>query len=96
MKRDKNKYYDFPPRKQVPVGGVCLLCQCSRQVRKAARHFVQGTRICHSLGFPMRMPLILPGMKFKGFNNLTGEEEEFEVISVPVCCPDRSPVERIK
>jgi len=91
---NKNKYYKFPPRKQVPVGGVCLLCQCNRQVRKAAQPFVRG------MGFPAlawaRMPLISPGMVFTGVNNLTGEEESFKVHRAFISMPDRSSVERIK
>jgi len=91
-----NKYHKFPPRKQVPVGGVCLLCQCNRQVRMAARPFVKGKSISHALGFPAAMPLLSPGMIFKGVNNLTGEEESFKVQCVLILNPERSSVERIK
>jgi hypothetical protein len=92
----KNKYNNFPPRKQVAVGGVCLLCECNRQVRKAARPFVNETRITNSLGFPALCPKICPGMVFEGRNNITGEIELFKVLQVPWKFPDRSSVERIK
>lgn len=92
----KNKYNNFPPRKQVPVGGVCLLCQCSRQIRKAAEPFVQGKKISHALGFPANFPLLECGMEFTGKNSQTGEMETFRVRSVLLLYPDRSSVERIK
>lgn len=91
-----NKYNNFPPRKQVPVGGVCLLCECNRQVRKAARPFVNDIRTTNALGFSALCPKICPGMVFEGRNNLTGEIEMFKVLQVPWKLPDRSTVERIK
>jgi hypothetical protein len=92
----KNKYNSFPARQQVPVGGLCLLCQCSRQIRKAARPFVQGKKLNNSLGFSAVFPILEPGMKFTGVNNITGEEETFEVRSVLIMQPHLSTVERIK
>jgi hypothetical protein len=102
----KNKYNNFPPRKQVPVGGVCLLCECNRQVRKAARPYVIGTRTLrrtamllnttHALGFPAQCPKICPGMIFAGINNETGKLERFKVLQVPWKFPDRSSVERVE
>ena len=92
----KNKYNNFPPRKQVPVGGVCCLCQCNRQIRKAAHPYVVGTRVTNAMGFPMNCPKICPGMIFEGMNNTTGELERFKVMQVPWKFPDRSSVERIQ
>lgn len=91
----KNKYNNFPPRLNVPVGGVCALCQCSRQIRKAAHPYVIGQTTCNRLGFPIQVPLICPGMKFTGLNNQTGEEETFEVRSVLINFPQFSVVRRI-
>ena len=92
----KNKYNNLPPRIQVPVGGVCSLIQCSRQIRKAAEPFCKGRKISHALGFPASFPLLEIGMEFTGVNNITGEEETFRVRSVLILYPDRSSVERIK
>jgi hypothetical protein len=86
---NNDKYYKFPPRKQVPVGGVCLLCQCNRQVRKAARPYIK-----EYWSFRTIPP---PGMMvFKGVNNLTGEEEWFKIRFVQWSKPEFSSVERIK
>lgn len=87
-----NKYYKFPSRRQIPVGGFCLLCQCNRQVRKKARPIVQST--WNSLFGPITN--LSPGMVFSGVNNLTNELEVFEVVGVDVLCPNFSSVERIK
>jgi len=92
----KNKYNNFPPRKQVAVGGVCLLCECNRQVRKAARPLVKEILNYWLHGFPPRCRKICPGMVFEGRNNETGEIEMFKVLQVPWRFPDRSSVERIK
>lgn len=90
MSRKNNKYRNFPARKQVPVGGLCLLVECCRQVRKAAQPFVQGLRRWYPgrsggrMGSPALTPKIKPGMIFSGINNLTGEKETFRITSIPI------------
>lgn len=97
MRKNKNnKYHSFPRRINIPVGGVCSLAQCNRQIRKAAQPFVQGKVVTHSLGFPALFPKISPGMEFTGLNNQTGEIETFRVTSVPVFKPEFSGMLRIK
>lgn len=97
MSASSNKYHNFPPRKQVSVGEVCLLCECNRQVRKSAQKYVHGTQ---SLNIGSRqamvLPLIVPGMIFSGVNNLTGENEAFQVCNVLWGTPIRSVMKRIK
>lgn len=92
----KNKYSGYPPRTNVPVGGVCSLAQCNRQIRNAARPFVLETELRDDLGFPAYFPRISPGMEFSGLNNQTGEMETFRVTSVPLLKPEFSGMERIK
>jgi hypothetical protein len=85
---NNDKYYKFPPRKQVPVGGVCRLCECNRQIRKAARPYFK-----EHWSFRNIPP---SSMIFKGVNNLTGEEEWFKLKHVQWSKPEFSSVERIK
>lgn len=67
--------------------------QCSRQIRKSARKCVQKKVVnTHFFG----TAILIPGMRFSGKNNQTGEEEMFQVISVPLNNPECSMVKRIK